>query len=251
MSLASAAGVLRFAALGDSINVGIGSPMPDGGWRGWAALLAPALAAPSWVELHNFAVSGALTRDVAGPQLAATLRLRPQLASIIVGVNDTLRNRFDVAAIQAALTGCVAALTAQGSLVLTARLPVHVDVATHPTVYDRSMWSVDRLHPSERGHRLLARRFAEALAASGFPLAGRPASQPDNPEPTRHAQAWWMASQGTRWVLRRGADLLPGLLGMAAGEWWCGIRGAASTFDDGLRRDVAAALDRMEDRIVA
>jgi hypothetical protein len=32
--------VTRFAALGDSVTVGLGDPMPQGGWRGWAALLA-------------------------------------------------------------------------------------------------------------------------------------------------------------------------------------------------------------------
>jgi lysophospholipase L1-like esterase len=282
-SFPPATGALRFAALGDSTTLGIGDPMPDGAWRGWAALLAPVLGAPEQVELHNFAVSGARTHDVAGPQLAAALRLRPHLASVVVGVNDTLRDRFDLAAIGAALTGCVAALTAQGSVVLTARLPepgrmlglppalarplarrvnainavtdaiaarfgtVHVDAAAHPAVYDRRMWSVDRLHPSERGHRLLANCFAEALATAGFPVMGRPALQPDNPEPTRRAQAWWMASKGTRWVLGRGTDLLPGLAGMAMAEWWYGLRGAANTFDDAVWRDVAAALDRLED----
>jgi len=28
-----------------------------------------------------------------------------------------------------------------------------VDLAAHPGVYDRKFWSVDRLHPSELGHR--------------------------------------------------------------------------------------------------
>lgn len=45
---------------------------------------------------------------------------------------------------------------------------VHVDLGALPGTYDRRMWSVDRLHPSERGHRLLARCFA---AVDGFPAA--------------------------------------------------------------------------------
>ena len=44
----------RFAALGDSITVGMGDPVPGGGWRGWAALLASTLPQP---ELHNLAGS--------------------------------------------------------------------------------------------------------------------------------------------------------------------------------------------------
>lgn len=35
---------IRFAALGDSLTEGVGAPGSDG-WRGWAALLAPSLAA--------------------------------------------------------------------------------------------------------------------------------------------------------------------------------------------------------------
>lgn len=33
----------RFVALGDSLTEGLGDPVADGGWRGWAALLAGAL----------------------------------------------------------------------------------------------------------------------------------------------------------------------------------------------------------------
>ena len=46
---------IRFAALGDSVTLGIGDPMPQGGWRGWAALLADSLAPPDQVELSNLA----------------------------------------------------------------------------------------------------------------------------------------------------------------------------------------------------
>ena len=46
--------VMRFAALGDSITLGIGDQMPQGGWRGWAALLAGSLAPPDQVELSTW-----------------------------------------------------------------------------------------------------------------------------------------------------------------------------------------------------
>ena len=243
-----------FAALGDSTTVGVGDPMPDGTWRGWAAQLAASLQ----LDLHNFATSGARTADVAGPQLAAALAVRPALASVVAGVNDTLRDQLDVAAVSRALTATVGALTDAGAVVLTARLPdpgrmfglpgalarplarrmaavnavtdavaarfgtVHLDVANHPSTYDRQMWSVDRLHPGERGHRLLARGFADALAGTGFPVPARPSLEPDNREPTRRAQAWWMATKGSRWVLTRCTDLVPSLIRMAAAEWWHG-----------------------------
>ena len=45
-----------FAALGDSITLGIGDPAPGRTWRGWAALLADGLPG---ARLHNLATSGA------------------------------------------------------------------------------------------------------------------------------------------------------------------------------------------------
>src|SRR5258708_32189966 len=90
--------VSRFVALGDSITLGIGDPLPSGSWRGWAALLA---ASVPGAELHNLAVSGALTRDVEREQLPRALELRPDVPSGVGGGNDTLRPRFDVSAVAA------------------------------------------------------------------------------------------------------------------------------------------------------
>jgi lysophospholipase L1-like esterase len=252
---------MKFAALGDSITVGLGDPAPGGGWRGWAALLARSLAPEGRAEFHNFADCGALARDVAARQLPQALRLRPDFAAVVVGVNDTLRDTFDAAAIGRALDETVGALRSIGAVVLTTRLPdpgrmlrlpgalarplarrisavnavtdtvagrhqtVHFDAADHPATYDRRMWSVDRLHPSERGHRFLAASFAELLAAAGVPVYERPATEPTNPEPSRRAKLWWLATQGTRWLIHRSTDLLPYLLSMAANEWWDGVRG--------------------------
>ena len=115
--------VMRFAALGDSVTLGIGDQMPQGRWRGWAALLAGSLAPPDQVELCNLARSGALIRDVASEQLPLALSVRPALASVLVGVNDTLRGKFDPAAIAADLENTVAALQHAGTVVLTASLP--------------------------------------------------------------------------------------------------------------------------------
>ena len=68
----------NFVALGDSITVGMGDPLPDGTWRGWAALLAPALG----LRLHNLAVSGALSTEMEREQLPRALELRPALAAV-------------------------------------------------------------------------------------------------------------------------------------------------------------------------
>jgi lysophospholipase L1-like esterase len=274
--------VMRFAALGDSVTLGIGDQMPQGGWRGWAALLAGSLAPPDQVELCNLARSGALVRDVASEQLPLALSVRPALASVLVGVNDTLRGKFDPGAIAADLENIVAALRHAGTVVLTASLPdpglllripasmrrplarraheinaalgqlavrydlIHVDLAACPEIYDKRMWGVDRLHPSERGHRLLAGMFAARLAERGMSPLAPPDPEPVNPEPSAWRQAHWMATKGTGWMVRRSRDLLPGLLQLALAEWWHGLRGygAAPGEAPPAGPDAAAHADR-------
>ena len=254
---------VRFAALGDSVTAGLGDPMPGGGWRGWAALLAGSLAPPGQVEFSNLATSGALVRDVATGQLPQAVSLAPAAASVLVGMNDTLRGTFDLAGIAADLEQTVCGLQRAGSLVLTASLPdpglllripgslrrplarrahainailselarhyevVHIDLAAHPAIYDRRMWGVDRLHPSERGHRLLARLAGAGLAERGLPPLELPDPEPANPEPSAWAQAHWMATKGTGWLVRRSRDLVPRLFQLAAAEWWREVRGQA------------------------
>ncbi len=246
-----------FVALGDSVTAGIGDPLPDGRWRGWAELLAGALLAPSYV---NLASSGAMVADVRRVQLPRALELRPDLASVVVGINDTLRRTFDPDRLAVGAEHTIGALREHGAVVLTMRLPdpgrmfglpgslarplgrriaavnaamsvlaarygtVHFDAASHPDTYDSRMWSVDRLHPSERGHRMIAGAYHDLLASARFELGPRPDPEPHAPAPTRLAQLGWLATHGTGWVLRRSTDLVPHLVAMAAREWWTGSR---------------------------
>jgi hypothetical protein len=99
---------------------------------------------------------------------------------------------------------------------------MHFDAASDPEVFDPEMWAVDRLHPSERGHRYIAGRFHDHLAARGHALGPRPGAEPTSPPPTRFDTAAWMATKGTAWVLRRCTDLVPYLLFMALRECWPG-----------------------------
>jgi lysophospholipase L1-like esterase len=240
----------RFAALGDSITAGIGDPAPG---RGWAALLASTLPQP---ELHNLATLGALAADVERAQLPAATALRPDVASVVVGINDTLRGDFDPERTGLSVDRTVAALRAAGAEVLTMRLPdpgkmfglpgalarplarrmravnaavdevarrygtVHLDAARDPATYEGRYWSVDRLHPNERGHRLIACRFHALLAAARFPVASPgPDPEPSSPPPTSLAEVGWMATKGTAWLVRRSRDLVPALVGLALREW--------------------------------
>ncbi|MFC7816402.1 SGNH/GDSL hydrolase family protein [Streptomyces sp. NPDC057367] len=267
---------VRFVALGDSLTEGVGDPVGDG-WRGWAALLAAGLAEEP-AEFTNLAVSGAQTLDVAGRQLPAGLALRPDVVSVVVGVNDTLRRTFDVGAVAARLDTVYAAFTAQGALLLTACLPdpgtmlglpgalarplgrrqravnavvhalsdrygaVHLHACEGDWTTDRAMWSADRLHPGERGHRQLARRFHALLAERGAATGPAPSPDAGSPAPTRSASLWWLATAGTGWVARRCADLLPQLLTLAADELRHRARGTSARLDLRTSAAVSAAL---------
>ena len=204
--------------------------------------------------MHNLATLGALAADVERLQPPAATALKPDVASVVVGINDTLRN-FDPQRTGAAVARTVAGLRAAGAQVLTMRLPdpgrmfglpkslaellarrmravneavdevalrygtVHLDAARDPATYERRYWSVDRLHPNERGHRLIACRFHALLAAAGYPVGPGPDPEPSTPPPSRMAEVRWMATKGTTWLARRSRAAVPALLALAIREW--------------------------------
>ncbi|MEU1104601.1 SGNH/GDSL hydrolase family protein [Streptomyces tibetensis] len=270
-------GPLWFVALGDSLTEGVGDPVGDGEWRGWAALLAEGLAEER-VGFTNLAVSGSQTRDVLERQLPAALELRPDLVSVVVGVNDTLRCTFDIGAVATRLDRVYAACGEQGAVLLTACLPdpgtmlglpgalahplarrqravntvvhalsqryaaLHLHACEGDWVTDRALWSADRLHPGERGHRRLALRFHELLAEHGLATGPAPSAEPEFPDPTRSESLRWLATAGTGWVARRCTDLLPQLLSLAADELRHRARGTSARLDLRASAAVSAAL---------
>ncbi|MFF4186132.1 SGNH/GDSL hydrolase family protein [Streptomyces sp. NPDC001691] len=241
---------LRFAALGDSLTEGVGDPV-SGGWRGWAALLAG--HQPGW-EFRNFAASGALTLDVLEQQAPLAREFAPHLVSVVVGVNDTLRRSFDIQHVAVRLDTVYEGLASAGTVLLTACLPdpgamlglpgplarplarrqravntvvhslssrygaVHLHLADPAWVEDRTLWSADRLHPGERGHRLIAARCHALLAERGLAPGEPPPAEPERPPPGAAASLYWLATSGTAWLARRSTDLLPQLLRLAGEE---------------------------------
>ncbi|MCX5556100.1 SGNH/GDSL hydrolase family protein [Streptomyces sp. NBC_00038] len=269
---------LRFVALGDSLTEGVGDPVGEV-WRGWAALLAQGLApADAPVEFINLAVSGAQTRDVLERQTPEAMALGPDVVSIVIGVNDTLRYTFDIHSVAARLDKVYAAFRAQGAVVMTACLPdpgymlglpgalarplarrqravnavvhalserygaLHLHAAEEDWLKDRAMWSADKLHPGEQGHRALALRFHALLAEQGIATGVQPSAEPEFPVPTRSASLWWLATAGTGWVARRCTDLLPQLLTLAAAEVRHKARGTSARLDLSASHAVSAAL---------
>jgi lysophospholipase L1-like esterase len=236
---------VRFAALGDSVTYGLGDRASKRS-RGWARLLGEAIAADHHVSFCNLAQPGATAADLRTRQLREALDHRPHVASLVVGLNDTMRSAWDPTAVRTDLLYAASLLAAQGALLLTVRfhdhgrvfgLPgflarpmrqriadlnaiyaeihtryggVQVDLADHPGIYDREFWSLDRLHPSELGHRALAHEFAALLEQHGLAFEP-PALELDGDPTTRLGELRSLAVDGVPWLARRVRDLAPSL----------------------------------------
>lgn len=233
---------LVLAVLGDSVGVGVGDPVLGGGWRGFGPLLAEALGA----GLANLAVNGSRIGGVLETQLPAALNARPDVAVLMVGMNDTMRSDFDPVRLGADLDHVVAALVAAGTTVITAKYHDHhrvfrlpgplrralasritalneildsvgrrngaavLDLGQLPGIYQPAAWAVDRLHPSELGHRLLARAIADLLAATGTTVHKEVSLQcAGGRTPGKLARWGWLVFKGVPWLFRRGRDLVP------------------------------------------
>lgn len=232
--------------LGDSTAVGLGDPLPAGGWRGFGPLLAEALGGPGEIRYANLAFTGARMSCVRRRQLPDALDERADVAVIVAGMNDTLRPDFDPLAVRDHLDTTVTALQDVGAVVLTTRFHQHarvfrlpgplrralherveqlndatnqvvarrgalcLDVHLVPGAYDTTAWSVDRLHPSERGHRMLASGFAGLLAGAGIAVP-RPVDLvcSGGRQVTAVHHAVWLLLQGVPWLGRRGREFLP------------------------------------------
>jgi lysophospholipase L1-like esterase len=235
----------RLVVLGDSTAVGIGDPLPGGGWRGVGPLVAEALGVTEDGYL-NLAVPGARMGCVRSGPLTEARAHRADIALVVVGMNDTLRSDFDAAAMAGDLAEVISALTAGGALAIPVRFHDHgrvfrlpgplrraltsrigelndvidgvvsrlgvpcVDLGALPGAYELTTWSVDRLHPSELGHRLLATGFTDLVAAAGFAVAS-PVSTTCSGGASHGAGAHlaWLVVKGLPWLWRRGRDLVP------------------------------------------
>ncbi|MEO3812269.1 SGNH/GDSL hydrolase family protein [Sphaerisporangium sp. B11E5] len=229
----------RYVALGDSQTEGLGDGDDVSGHRGWADRLAEHLAGAAPGLLYaNLAVRGRLAGQVRDEQLAVALELRPDLATVMAGMNDLMRPGFDAARVAAALEDMYAALTASGARVVGVTFPdigaimplarplqprvialnariraaaarhgvILVDTFPHTVATDARMWSRDRIHASPVGHARIAAAFAHALE-----LPGSDATWTDPFPPLRApsawraaaAEAWWLATYAGPWIGRR------------------------------------------------
>jgi lysophospholipase L1-like esterase len=242
--------VRSLAVLGDSGPVGVGDPLPGGGWRGFGPLLRDSfggsVSGAGSVRYTNTSFLGARMACVRQRQLPDVLPCAPDVAVLLVGMNDTLRSDFDPARLHADYDAVVGSLRAAGSTVLTVRYHDHsrvfwlpgplrralrqriaqlnavtdavvaahgidcLDLHTMEGGYHRAAWSIDRLHPSEFGHRLLAYNFGTLLERRGFAVPHRVSlTAADGREITAAHRALWLVFKGLPWLGRRSRDLVP------------------------------------------
>lgn len=238
----------RYVALGDSQTEGLNDLDDDGRLIGWADRFARRLAATTspGLEYANLAVRGCRARHVREEQLPAALAMRPDLATVVVGMNDVLRHDFDLDGTVEDIEAAIAALVASGCTVATMTFPdiarmlpvmgwlrprearlnerivelaarhqvAVLDVFPLEMSGDPGVWSHDRIHGSADGHRRIAEGMAELFDLPGTDPSWSAAPDGDGVGFVRTAarEARWTASFMVPWltrqVLRRGAGTL-------------------------------------------
>ena len=230
----------RYVALGDSSTEGLDDPDGAGGYRGWADRLAERVAEANPGLLYaNLAVRGRSAGEIAATQLAPALAMRPDLATVVAGMNDLLRGDFDAARIAGEVAAMVHALVDVGAEVITFTIPDTsrrmkvgrtlagrtaalnvelrriggrpgirlLDLASYELAHDPRMWSVDRLHGNPVGHARIAAALAHLL---DLPDAGPDALRERLPPPPPRRRRdvvvddlTWAARYVVPWAWRR------------------------------------------------
>jgi lysophospholipase L1-like esterase len=234
-------------AVGDSFTEGMSDLLPDGTYRGWADVLAGRMAAVTpGFRYANLAVRGKLIQQIVEEQVDVAAAMKPDVITLVGGLNDTLRPKCDMVRVRDLLTEAVERLAPSCKQLVLMRSPgrqgpvlqrfrprmeelftvvdelaarhgaVVVDLYGAPSLSDPRLWDVDRLHLTAEGHRRVAEAVWQTL---GY-----------DPEDTE----WRTPIPATvppRWVARRVADarfarqhLLP----------WIGRRLTGRSSGDGL-----------------
>ena len=229
---------LRYVAIGDSTTEGLDDPDGAGGYRGWADRLAERVAtAQGSLEYANLAVRGMTAARVRATQLAPALALRPDLSTVVAGLNDAIHPSFDADSTGADVEAMITALTRTGTTVLTFTVPdpgslmplgrllrprmralnvalrraarngggLLLDLASYPVAADPRMWSEDRLHANTDGHIRIAAGLAYTLGLDGtddtwsYPLPTAPRRGFGQ---SIAVEVAWLRRHFTPWVLR-------------------------------------------------
>jgi lysophospholipase L1-like esterase len=226
-----------YVAVGDSFTEGLDDRRPDGGYRGWADLVAAELAARTAdFRYANLAVRGRRLQRISDEQLPLAEVMSPSLLTIAAGGNDLIGFRCDVAALTRSMhellerlvraSGTVVVFTAfdpRGRLpmsrMLTARAATYnaalrwsaeelgarvVDLWIMAGLSDPRMWAADRLHLSSEGHAMIADAVLEVLGVTPRHGSAPPAQHASQPWlSARRSDAQWVGSYFAPWVARK------------------------------------------------
>jgi uncharacterized protein (DUF952 family)/lysophospholipase L1-like esterase len=230
--------VQRYIAIGDSQTEGLNDPDGRGGFRGWADRFAELLAVSNpHVQYANLAIRGRLVGAIRADQLAPALQLRPDLVTVMGGLNDLMQPSVDVPAVAAELEAMLAAVRDVGATVMTNTFPdpstiaplfrrlvsrvltyneliraaadrhgaLVVDFAAHGAGTDLRIWSADRIHANPFGHAMIAAAFADTVGLPGYgywttPL---PAMAPLGRVRRTGTELRWLGRDVAPWLWRR------------------------------------------------
>ncbi|MBS2030226.1 MAG: SGNH/GDSL hydrolase family protein [Deltaproteobacteria bacterium] len=226
----------RYVAIGDSTTEGLDDPDGRGGYRGWANRLAEMLARENPRLLYaNLAIRGLITRQIRETQLSRAVAMKPDLSTVVAGMNDLLRPRFDARAYGSDMEAMFGALVRGGATVLSFTIPdltpvmplalplrrrlmalneqlrraalvtgaILVDFAAHPVASDPRIWAEDRLHVNPVGHARVAAAFADALKLPGSNASWcEPFSEPlrRGPHELLRAEVVWVRRHFWPWL---------------------------------------------------
>ena len=236
--------VATFAILGDSAASGVGDSDKNGVTRGWSYYLAKHFQDP--LVYINLSRPGAQSAEVLQDQLPKALMFKPDIAAVIVGGNDALRNGFDPNKLHQNLRATISELKKSGAEVLLLQLHDPTRIVPLPKllaqvlsrrvnavnrvihsvgrefnaqilmtrsiqdIYERKVWHIDRMHPSKYGHQIMATHFREILLRRNWKID--PIAIEETPKTSKKSSIIWMLRNGTPWFFKRSFDLFPAAL---------------------------------------
>ncbi|MEV0222198.1 SGNH/GDSL hydrolase family protein [Streptomyces sp. NPDC050704] len=224
-------------AVGDSFTEGMSDRLPDGSYRGWADLLAARMAATTpGFRYANLAVRGKLIGQIVAEQIDVAAAMKPDVITLVGGLNDTLRPKCDMGRVRGLLEEAVEGLAPACKQLVLMRSPgrqgpvlerfrprmeelfacvdelasrhgaLVVDLYGAPSLGDPRMWDVDRLHLTGEGHRRVAEAVWQTLGYEGEDTEWRtpmPPSAPPGWAARRTADARFARQYLLPWIGRR------------------------------------------------
>ena len=236
--------VATFAILGDSAASGVGDSDKNGVTKGWGYYLAKHFQDP--LVYINLSRPGAQSAEVLEDQLPKALMFKPDIAAVIVGGNDALRNGFDPNKLHQNLRATILELKKSGAEVLLLQLHDPTRIVPLPKllaqvlsrrvnavnrvihsvgrefnaqilltrsiqdIYERKVWHIDRMHPSKYGHQIMATHFREILLRQNWKID--PIAIEETLVTSKKSSIIWMLRNGTPWFFKRSFDLFPAAL---------------------------------------